>query len=257
MEEQELGLERDEPVDETPDEGYDLFGDGQPQGGGDGGGDAPAAGPDEPAAPQAPQPGGEPRYALTYNGQRLEKPVSELVALAQKGMNYEKAVERAQRQAVENHPAMRLLGQLARQAGMSPEQYLGAVQERAGRQGVQQLVAQGVPEREARELYALRRQQAAGAAAMRAAQQRAASRKPFQDFVREYPNVTQFPQPVLTRIQAGESPVAAYRAWELEQAKAQLAARQAADNNRATAPGSAAGLGGGAEGDPFLAGFAL
>ena len=75
------------------------------------------------------------------------------------------------------------------------------------------------------------------------------------ELLREYPGTKELPPEVAQRVAAGETPLAAMRAFELAQMRAQLAAKDAAQKNRQTAPGSAGGLGGKERKDDFEAGF--
>ena len=77
----------------------------------------------------------------------------------------------------------------------------------------------------------------------------------FVELLREYPGTKELPPEVAQRVAAGETPLAAMRAFELAQMRAQLAAKDAAQKNRQTAPGSAGGLGGKERKDDFEAGF--
>lgn len=203
----------------------------------------------------------EPKYKVKVRGQEYELPVSELIVHAQKGMDYDNV--RGRLEAVS--PAVRLVEQYAAASGMTLEQYLEAAQQGLQEQAVQRRVAAGVPEEEARRLTAqeaelaqLRAEKARQEAARQAQEAQAARVDPYLALLKEYPQIKStgdMPPQVMERIAAGETPLSAYRAWENEQLKAQMAARRAEQKNRRAAPGSADGLNGREQGDAFSAGF--
>ena len=229
------------------------------------GADAPAAGAAEKSADAAaPQPGEEPKYKVQLGGRELEMTVSELVAAAQKGLEDDsmRAQADAARQAL---PALRMVEQYAAANGMTAQQYLQFAQQNIHRQAVEQLTQKGVPEETARELVdermqleAERRTIAPLLQRMNAEEARRKARDPWLEMTREYPDVVNVPESVLLSVQKGERPLAAMRAWELEQLRAklsaqemQLSAQAAALKNRQTTPGSAAGAAD-TRRDPFL-----
>lgn len=171
--------------------------------------DAPADG----AQPGAPAPGempdapaaapGTEELTLKFYGQELRLPRADVVALAQKGLDYDKV--RAERDALRGG---------APAAGES-------------------LPEPGAPWE----------------------QQREQQRRGLLELLGEYPELRALPPAVVSRIRAGETPLSAYRAYELAALRAELAARRADDKNRAAAVGSAASLGKSARRDPFEEGF--
>lgn len=62
----------------------------------------------------------------------------------------------------------------------------------------------------------------------------------FTRFVEKYPDVREFPQEVEQRISAGESPLDAYREYELTALRAKLAALEKNEQNIKKSTGSAA-----------------
>lgn len=238
----------------------------------DGAADAGAGGAKEDAAGtavkdangSAAQPGAEPRYKVKLYGQEQEMTVSELVAAAQKGMDYDNI--RAQLNAAQQAlPALQLMEQYAAANGMTAQQYLQFAEQNVHRQAVEKLTQKGVPEDTAQELVAERMKLEAERRAiapmiqrMNAEEARRRARDPWLEMTREYPDVVTLPESVLLSVQRGERPLAAMRAWELEQLRAklsaqemQLSAQAATLKNRQTTPGSAAGAAD-TKRDPFL-----
>ena len=197
----------------------------------------------------------EPKYKVKFYGQEQEMTVSELVAAAQKGLDYDNVRARLE-QAQQSAPAVQLVERYAAANGMTVEQYLQFANQGFEQQAVAQLVAQGVPEPAAKDLVAerLRLDSERRSIAPLAAQQRE-KLSPWMELLREYPGTKELPPEVAQRVAAGETPLAAMRAFELAQMRAQLAAKDAAQKNRQTAPGSAGGLGGKERKDDFEAGF--
>lgn len=232
----------------------------------DGAGQADAAqgGAQEPGSAQGEAPGNaqamaggqaaaEPTYKVKFYGQERELPVSELVRMAQKGMDYDNVRQRADAAA----PVMALMQQYAAASGMSLEQYLDVARKGIAKAQAKPMIDKGMPEAEAKELVALRADKARREAQERAAAQREAKIGPYMQLLQAYPEIMKtgtLPQAVRERIDAGEPPLAAYRAYKLDEMVAQMAAQRQAEKNKAAAPGSAAGTGAEKQ-DPFLAAF--
>lgn len=232
-------------------EGAEANADGAEGKSGDGAADGAAKNDGDAAAPRA---GGESKYKVQLNGREQEMTVPELVAAAQKGLDYDHV--RAQLDAVQQAlPALRMVEQYAAANGMTAGQYLQLAEQNVHQQAVEQLMRKGVPEETARELVdermkldAERRIIAPLMQHLNAEEARKRARDPWLEMTREYPDVTTLPESVLLRVQRGERPLAAMRAWELEQLRAklsaqemQLSAQAATLKNRQTTPGSAAG----------------
>lgn len=61
------------------------------------------------------------------------------------------------------------------------------------------------------------------------------------EFVQQYPDVQQFPEPVAEFIRQGKSPLEAYRAYENEELRGKLRAMEQNEANQKMSPGSARG----------------
>lgn len=209
-------------------------------------------------------PGEEPKYKVQMYGREQELTVPQLVAAAEKGLDYDNVCAQlaAAQQAL---PALRMVEQYAAANGMTAQQYLQAAGQDIQQQAVNELTQKGVPEQTARELVAermkLEEERRAIAPLMQrlnAEEARKKARDPWLAVTREYPDVVNLPESVLLSVQKGETPLAAMRAWELEQLRAKLSAQEmqisaqaATLKNRQTAPGSAAGAAD-TRRDPFL-----
>ena len=192
----------------------------------------------------------EQQLTLKYYGKEVTLPAQQVVALAQKGLDYDKV--RSERDGFKSGREMTLLNQYAAASGMPLPQYLDYLEKGLERAQVQREMQRGMPENAARELAKMRRE------ALQREQQEAGEKQrlaPFMELLQEYPDLKELPKDALQRIQKGESPLAAYRAVELDRLKNQKAAQDAAAQNRRTAPGTATGLGGKEKTDPFVAGF--
>ena len=157
---------------------------------------------------------------------------------------------------------MQLLQRYAAASGMEMGQYLDYLERSLDAAALKRETDAGMPEKQARELLTLRQKEAQRRAAESAAAAQRQRTEPYLELVRAYPNLTSLPPEVVQRIGAGERPLEAYRAYELQQAKAEIETLRAAqkakaadEKNRKTAAGSAAGVGNGKEQDEFLAGF--
>ena len=196
------------------------------------------------------QPETEQQLTLKYYGKEVTLPAQQVIALAQKGLDYDKV--RSERDSFKSGRELTLLNQYAAASGMPLTQYLDHLEKGLEHAQVKQEMQRGMPEDAAREIARMKRETMQRKQEEEGQQQRLA---PYMELLKEYPNLKQLPEEALRRIQTGESPLAAYRAVELERLKNQKAAQQAAENNRRTVPGTATGLGGKEKTDPFVAGF--
>lgn len=195
----------------------------------------------------------EQEIEIVYNGERRKIPVSEAARLAQKGMNYDKAVERARRQGAEQSEAGKLIRAYAEKNGMTEEEYIRYAQGEMSRKELEALT-KTMPEQQAQELLRYRAEAKKREAEQRERQEQEEREKPFREFAEKYPDVKEFPPEVLEGIRKGQSPISAYQDYEIQRLKAQLAAGMAAEQNRSSTPGSVSGAGGQKD-DPFLAGL--
>lgn len=163
-------------------------------------------------------PAAEPTLTVKYRGKEQQLPMSEARTLAQKGMAFDGVSQKLDQVM----PAYRLLEQDAQAAGVSVEQYL----ERARTQPDAASLA--------------RRQQ-------------------FAQLLERYPDAVDenghLPDQVMAQVARGEHPVHAFERYALARYRMGESARMTDARNRASAPGSAQGLGADAPQDPFSAGW--
>ena len=260
MDEENLFADLDEEVTAESEEGAQGE---NPQEDEEGPADQPEAQADQPGDPNAENGGArqEPEtVTLKVYGQEVNVPKTQLNELAQKGLAYDRL--RQERDALANGREMQLLQRYAAASGMEMGQYLDYLERSLDAAALKRETDAGMPEKQARELLTLRQKEAQRRAAESAAAAQRQKTEPYLELVRAYPNLTSLPPEVVKRIGAGERPLEAYRAYELQQARAEIETLKAAqkakaadERNRKTAAGSAAGVGNGKEQDEFLAGF--
>ena len=196
-------------------------------------------------------------FTVRFNGEDLELSREELIKNAQKGLNYDHVLQ--QRDELRNSRELQILDRFAKESGLTREQYLDELEKMAEQRAVEAEMNNGVPEDAARQLVRYRKAEAE-AQGLKAAEQLKTEEKQrrqqeIAEFVKEYPEVKEFPQEVLDKIAAGESPLTAYRAYENRELKVRLAAMEQNAKNRKTSVGSMKGDGAGGEVDDFLSGF--
>jgi hypothetical protein len=89
-------------------------------------------------------------FKIKYNKEEQELTYDDAIPLIQKGMNYDKQLERLQQ--LESDPRLAFVEQLAQQQGMDVEEYLQAVQVYQEEERLNQLVQQNIPEEYAKEI---------------------------------------------------------------------------------------------------------
>lgn len=215
--------------------------------------------PEEPAAENqsgeeaAEQPAeDEPKYTVKYNGQEQELPVSQLITLAQKGMNYDHVHD----SYTKEHSAYEFLSGIAQRSNMTPEQYIEAYNKQVAEQQVQQNIQKGMPEEVAREYQRLREENEQLHAFMQSRQEEDKRAAEINAFRAVYPDVTSLPEEVIQQhLQTGESLVSAYTVYENKQLKQQLENLKQNQSNKARAVGSVSSNDGADNADLFLAGW--
>lgn len=215
-----------------------------------------------PAAEEKPEEAPGETFGIKYNGEEMQLSREQMTTLAQKGMNYDKVLE--ERDRLRAAPEIELVARMARLNGMTPVQYMEALQQAETNQRVQAYIQKGVPEEEARQLVQLQAEKRKNDAEIRKRQsadaQKDRIRMQVEEFRKEYPDVNEFPPEVLGRIRQGEHPVSAYRAYQIAQMETEIkalreqkTAQAVTEKNRAKSVGSVAGAG--AASDPMLDAF--
>lgn len=207
----------------------------------------------EPAGEQEASAEAEQVFKIKYNGQEQELPVSELVTLAQKGMNYDHVY--GELNQLRGAREFSVLDRLAQQNGMSREQYVQALEQQMQESRIQEQTARGIPEDVARRLITLEQERNQRIERERQMQAEAVRQRQFVELAREYPGIKEFPQEVIDAIAKGETPLNAYRAWDLRQARQRLETYEKNAEVKAKTPGSASGELPQEDPDGFMDGF--
>jgi len=92
----------------------------------------------------------QPFLKVKYNKEELDLDEERARELAQKGLNYDKLQERLQ--ALESDPRLSFVENLAKQYGMTPDEYIQAVQAQQEQERINELVQQGISEELAQEM---------------------------------------------------------------------------------------------------------
>lgn len=204
---------------------------------------------EEPAAENTPQ-----LFTIKNRDETRQVTSEELVAMAQKGWDYDKVrEERDQLRQLRDEatPALELVKSYAQRNGMSVGDYLDYCRK-------QELIAGGMTEQNADQALQIEKDRAAlneqqkqiqaqqqeqNSVLERAKQAQAARQKDIEDFFREYPKVDpkSIPQDVWNAVRQGSSLVNAYTKYENNRLQAEIAALRQNEKNRASAPGSLSG----------------
>jgi hypothetical protein len=214
---------------------------------------------------QTEQPEQTPFLKVKYNKEEMELDEERARELAQKGLNYDKTIERLQ--ALESDPRLSFIEDLAQQHGMTPDEYIEAVQQQREQSRIDELVSQGISEEVAQELLESRRDREERKREKEAKAEEEKKNAEFGEFFnyfreangREYvPNQDAIPENVWESVNQGVPLKFAYMAHENSQLRTQLSTLKQNQSNAQKAPvGSVTAHGGNeiAAEDDFLAGF--
>lgn len=226
---------------------------------------------DVPAAEQRTGADAPKSWTLNHLGESRQVNEADMVALAQKGLDYDRIRPRYD----EARPVMSLFSQFAKQAGMSVGDYVAYIRAQAKQSnGMSEAEAKRAVELEDREA-AVAAKEAAEAERQAAQERRSAAandaetrrRADILEFQKTFPDVAKdpksIPQSVWAEVNQGASLVAAYSRYAIAQARtAQKTAEQKAEavtQNRKNADrstGSMKTAGDSSKGrDPFMDGF--
>ena len=226
----------EEPVDQQEKEMTDALGEGE-----------------QPAEPEAAP--AEQTVTITHLGQAQEIPLSEAVALAQKGMDYDHV--RQERDELRQAPAWEVMDYFAARSGQTREEYIQTLRDQMEQDQLAQYTAQGVDEQTAKTLLELKQFKERQEEEARKKEEEEKKKEEYHRFFESYPDVNpaDTPDDVWQQVGQGESLLGAYRSYENAQLKAKLAALEQNEKNKQAAVGSLAGEAGQDEVDPFLQGF--
>jgi hypothetical protein len=202
---------------------------------------------------------------IKFNREEKEISIEEAKELAQKGLNYDKTVERLQ--ALETDPRLSFIEELANQHGMTPQEYMEAVQQQREQSRIDELVSQGISEEVAQEMLENRKFRDQYEAEKKAKAEEEKKNAEFGEFFnyfreangREYvPNQDKIPENVWESVNQGVPLKFAYMAHENSQLRTQLSTLKQNQSNAQKAPvGSVTAHGGNeiAAEDDFMRGF--
>jgi hypothetical protein len=206
-----------------------------------------------------------PFLKVKYNKEEMELDEERARELAQKGLNYDKTIERLQ--ALESDPRLSFIEELASQHDMTPDEYIQAVKQQQEQARIDELVSQGISEELAQEMMENKKFREQMEAEKKAKAEEEKKNQDFAEFFdyfrtangREYvPNQDAIPENVWESVNQGVPLKFAYMAHENTQLRSQLSTLKQNKANASKAPvGSVTAHGGNeiASDDPFLAGF--
>lgn len=167
---------------------------------------------------------------IKYNGKEQDITLEQAVELAQKGMNYDKVLNERNGLRVDAR-ASELIRRLADESGMDIEKYVAFVEDQQKTMLLQREIEAinekypDMPQEAVRELAksraAEKERKNAETAAARKKEQDEAARKPWMDFLREFPEYKdELPNDVVAYIEKGSSPVEAMLRFKLDEQEA-------------------------------------
>lgn len=202
---------------------------------------------------------------VKYNKEEMEIPFDEAIPLVQKGLNYDKTLERLQ--ALESDPRLSFVEELARDQGMEVNEYLDAVKQFREQERINELVQQGISEELAQEMLENKKFREQIEAERKAREEEEQKNAEFQEFFDTYrdlnskefvPNQDTIPDEVWQANESGVPLKYAYMEHQMKQLQSKLQVLQQNQTNQQKAPvGSVSAHGSTSmeSEDPFLQGF--
>lgn len=208
---------------------------------------------------------------IKFNHEEKEVPLSEAIALAQKGMNYDKVL--SERDSLKNSKEFQLIDRKAKESNMTREQYLQWLDDFETQRQLEDEKAKvleqypDLPDQVVTENAQLKLDKRKAEESKREAEkqrQTEAEQKQKRDdslsrFVEAYPDIKDYskdiPPEVWTKFINGEDLLTAYRAHENTVLKQKIAMLEKNQTNKQKAIGNVKGDAPEAERDDFLAGF--
>lgn len=202
---------------------------------------------------------------VKYNSEEMDLDEDTARELAQKGMNYDKVLDRLNQ--FESDPRLTLVEELAQEQNMSPEEFVQAVRESREQRQLDELIQQNIPEDYAREMLENRKFREKLQAEEQSAKEEQARNAEFGEFFdifkeetgRDYdPRNDSLPDEVWEAHQQGEPLKYAYLRHHSKQLKSQLKQLKQNQTNSKRAPISSVTSHGSTEvasEDDFIRGF--
>lgn len=203
----------------------------------------------------------QPKIKVKYNHEERELTLEEAALLAQKGMNYDKTIEKLK--ALETDPRLSFVEELARENNMTVDQYLEAVRQHKEQERLNQLIQQNIPEDIAKEILENRkfREQLENEKKTKASEEKRQAE--FKEFIEMFSDVQadKIPSDVWEKNAQGVPLKYAYMEHQMNDLKTQIAALKQNETNKQKAPIKTGVSTFGSEDptpeDPFLEGFNL
>lgn len=198
------------------------------------------------------------KIKIKYNHEEKEISLDEAVMLAQKGMNYDKVMERLKQ--LESDPRLLYVNQQAQKYNMTPEQYIEAVRKQEEQEKLNELIQKNIPADLAREILENRKFREEIKKKEEAAAAQEKKQKEYQDFLTTFPDVKaeDIPTSVWQQVDKGVPLKYAYMEHAYTELKNALAAaKQKEEVSKKAVVGSVTEHGSKEETseDPFLIGF--
>lgn len=161
------------------------------------------------------------KIKLKYNKQEMELPLTEVQALAQKGMNYDKVMEKLYQ--AENNPAINYLNELANRNGTTVDELVNYWREQEQQAELNQLIQSNIPEEYAREIMENRKWREQQQNIQKENEEKQRQELEFKDFFDSFQGVNpqDIPAEVWEKNQAGVPLKYAYMEYENQKIKAE------------------------------------
>lgn len=206
---------------------------------------------------------------IRYNGADKSLSKEEATTLAQKGMNYDKVYGKLQE--LQNNPSLRVLSNLANNAGVSVEEYISRLQQFSDQTTINEIASDYKAKNPdatddmandyakmafQNQMLQQQQQMQRQSQAQQQAQNDALIRQ-VQAFNERYPDVKveDLPDAVIDDINAGADLETAYDRYLIDQLQGKLANKETNEKNKENATGKLSNNSSSDNSDPFLAGL--
>ena len=205
----------------------------------------------------------EEMFELTYNGQKVSLPRSEVITNAQKGLNYDHI--KGQLDGIKNSKTQRQLAQLAEEAGMPLDQYIDEVFANRRTRRAQELAdTEGISLSAAQRMIDTEEELASYKAKDKERGDEEAKKAMYRKFFEKYPDVKvdDIPPEVWDAVAGGEDITTAFTMHENKRlrdegnaTRAEIEQLKRNESNKQKAVGSVRGSKAAVTGDAFLSGL--
>ena len=193
---------------------------------------------------------------IKYNKEEMALTQEQAVELAQKGMNYDKIIERLYQ--AENNPALQYLNELAERNGTTTEDLVQYWREQERQAELNHLVQANIPEEYAQEILENRKFRQQMQEQQQAQAERERQRAEYTDFFNSFPNVKpeEIPVEVWQKTENGVPLKYAYMEYNQQKLLSEINILKNNQKNKQKSPlGNGIGNTNADDFDPFDAGF--